>query len=103
MVKPRLPLVLPVFSLTRIPRNGALTDTKQAQDTAKTRFNDIYNKIKQNKEGEYEDLIYPKVSDTRYYEFNVSKVINLYKTIMNNEYLSEEYQKHRFFLAQIID
>ena len=101
--KVKAKLSIAEVSKEHLIRNGALTDTKQAQDTAKTRFNDIYNKIKQNKEGEYEDLIYPKVSDTRYYEFNVSKVINLYKTIMNNEYLSEEYQKHRFFLAQIID
>lgn len=89
------------ISKEHLIRNGALADSKNAQDTAKTRFNDIYNKIKSNKKGEYEDLIYPKVSDIRYYEFNISKVVNFHNIMKNNEYLSEEYKKHEYFYAQI--
>lgn len=83
--------------------NMALADSNGAQDTAKTRFNEAYNKIKGNKEGEYEDLIYPKISDTRYYEFNVSKFKNFHKIVTNNEYLVEEYKKNMSYFNQIVD
>jgi hypothetical protein len=80
-------------------KNGVIESNK-AIDTAKTRFNQKYNIIMGNKE--HEDLIYPKVSDNRYYEFNVSKVVNLYKIIKKNDYLLGEYEKHKFFLEQIV-
>ena len=91
------------ISKYHLVKNMVLEDSITAQDTAKTRFNDAYNRIRGNKEGECEDLIYPKVSDTRYYEFNVSKLINLYKTVTKNEYLSEEYKKNKSFFNQIVD
>lgn len=46
------------ISKEKLIRNGVLSDSTGAQDTAKTRFNDVYNQIRGNKQGEYEDLIY---------------------------------------------
>jgi hypothetical protein len=80
-------------------KNGVITSNKTI-DTAKTRFNQKYNIIMGNKE--HEDLIYPKVSDNRYYEFNVSKVVNLRNIIKENDYLLGEYEKHKSFLKQIV-
>lgn len=91
------------ISKEKLIRNGVLSDSTGAQDTAKTRFNDVYNQIRGNKQGEYEDLIYPKVSDTRYYEFDVSRVINFYDNIKHNNYLEEELKKHKYFISQIVD
>lgn len=91
------------ISKEKLIRNGVLSDSTGAQDTAKTRFNDVYNQIRGNKQGEYEDLIYPKVSDTRYYEFDVSRVISFYDNIKHNNYLEEELKKHKYFISQIVD
>ena len=84
--------------------NNSIFENKNGQqDTAISRFNSDYNRIKNNSKNDIEDLLAPKIDDTRYYQYNVAKFVNFCHIINNNQYLSPEFHKFERFISQIVE